>query len=520
MALGILAVILGTTIHRSRDVLFFLTAPMFAVVYQAMLLLSCRPLDTVGVRLVGLIIGLEFLYTTLGTEMHEAELLWTDGVECAGLRYAFLAARAVWGGAFAAACVAAAWSCSSRRALGRLWITMRIACPTALLLPTTHPGLRLFWGDCAVTADAGTQYPLAGVTGTLIWSVTGTVVFTLLLTERNRGRLAHWIAGAGLPEESRKLAAVGTLLGATYCNPVDQLVDEAVELFTVLPFSLLTVDVLRPTWTNADYAVMRPKLRTCDVGECDAFVSHAWADDAEEKYEAIAAWAASFERRWGREPLLFLDKCCVDQQDVRRSLRGLPVYIGGSRELLCCVGPTYCSRLWCILELFCFLTLRGSTDAITILRTGSMRRSSGASELEAADNILGPQLSTFRLSEATCSLATDQDRILSTIEAAFGLQEAFNKVVRELFDLGPERSANLHLKKAQRVSRGWSQRIPLLPTRSYSDRTITHTEDGGEEADGAGEGGVLARLTSLMRQLTTASEAEGGGLGGGASSLV
>ena len=45
--------------------------------------------------------------------------------------------------------------------------------------------------------------------------------------------------------------------------------------------------------------------------------------------------------------MLFLDKCCVDQQDVRRSLRGLPVYIGGSRELLCCVGPTYCSRLWC-----------------------------------------------------------------------------------------------------------------------------------------------------------------------------
>jgi len=74
--------------------------------------------------------------------------------------------------------------------------------------------------------------------------------------------------------------------------------------------------------------------------------------------------------------------------------------------------------------------------------------------------------------------------------------------------------------QAQRVSRGWSQRIPLLPTRSYSDRTITHTEDGGEEADGAGEGGVLARLTSLMRQLTTASEAEGGDLGGGASSLV
>ena len=222
MALGILAVILGTTIHRSRDVLFFLTAPMFAVVYQAMLLLSCRPLDTVGVRLVGLIIGLEFLYTTLGTEMHEAELLWTDGVECAGLRYAFLAARAVWGGAFAAACVAAAWSCSSRRALGRLWITMRIACPTALLLPTTHPGLRLFWGDCAVTADAGTQYPLAGVTGTLIWSVTGTVIFTLLLTERNRGRLAHWIAGAGekftaciLPPASYRLPPTSCILHLT-----------------------------------------------------------------------------------------------------------------------------------------------------------------------------------------------------------------------------------------------------------------------------------------------------------------
>ena len=49
---------------------------------------------------------------------------------------------------------------------------------------------------------------------------------------------------------------------------------------------------------------------------------------------------------------------------------------------------------------------------------------------------------------------------------------------------------------------------------TYSDRTITHTEEGEAEGGGGGEGAVypaVLRLASLMRQLTGTSEADGGG---------
>ena len=420
--LGILAAALGTTIDRSRKVAF----GILTVVYQAMLLLSCRPLDKVGVRMVGLVLGLEYLYCTaaFAHQMPEERGLWGLS-ECAGTRYAFLALRSVWGLAFATSYVVATWSCSSRLILQRLWLIMRISCPTALLLPTTH-GLGLFWGDCAVMDD-GTPYPLAAVTGNLVWSITGTVVFTLLLTARNRGRLSHSIAGAGLTEESRNLAAVGALLGASYCEPINKLVDEAVDKFIALPFSALTINVLRPSCTQAQHDATRSRLRRVAPGEIDAVVSHSWADDAEEKYNAIKVWAEAFEKRHGREPLLWVDKFCVDQMDIQRSLRGLPIYVFGSRELLVLAGPTYCSRLWCILEIFCFLTLRGDVDAITI------HRLNWTSEGPEAGESLERQLSAFQLSTAKCSLATDRDCILSTIEAVFGRHEAFNEVVRMLF---------------------------------------------------------------------------------------
>jgi len=159
----------------------------------------------------------------------------------------------------------------------------------------------------------------------------------------------------------------------------------------------------------------------------------------------------------------------------------------------------------CILELFCFLTLRGSTDAITILRTGSMRRSSGASELEAADNILGPQLSTFRLSEATCSLATDQDRILSTIEAAFGLQEAFSRRPSQQPCLLPETRAPL-TRPTPRSH--WHTSTSPIDASLWS----THTGLGGPQVRSAGNAVEtstgplsLARARVLRRSLEGAA---------------
>lgn len=59
----------------------------------------------------------------------------------------------------------------------------------------------------------------------------------------------------------------------------------------------------------------------------DAFVSHSWQDDGRAKFEALRAWAARFAAEHGREPLLWLDKACIDQQNIGASLAGIPVYV-------------------------------------------------------------------------------------------------------------------------------------------------------------------------------------------------
>lgn len=97
-----------------------------------------------------------------------------------------------------------------------------------------------------------------------------------------------------------------------------------------------------------------------ELGECDAFVSHSWHDDPRSRWLALQQWRESFVKRHGREPRIWFDKCCIDQTDVEQNLRGLPIFLSGCKEILVLCGPTYLSRLWCIVELFTFVHMGGS----------------------------------------------------------------------------------------------------------------------------------------------------------------
>ncbi|EOD30403.1 hypothetical protein EMIHUDRAFT_232922 [Emiliania huxleyi CCMP1516] len=72
---------------------------------------------------------------------------------------------------------------------------------------------------------------------------------------------------------------------------------------------------------------------------------HSWSDDGEAKYAALSCWAAE------------LDKACIDQDSIDASLLGLPIYVSGCTHLLVLDGPSYATRLWCIMEIFCFMLL-------------------------------------------------------------------------------------------------------------------------------------------------------------------
>ena len=58
------------------------------------------------------------------------------------------------------------------------------------------------------------------------------------------------------------------------------------------------------------------------------------------------------------------------QDDIEANLASLPVFLAGCSELLLLAGPTYCERLWCVIELFVFLRMGGSLSRVSILPVG------------------------------------------------------------------------------------------------------------------------------------------------------
>merc|ERR1712190_280437 len=53
----------------------------------------------------------------------------------------------------------------------------------------------------------------------------------------------------------------------------------------------------------------------------------------------------------------WLDKICIDQTNIKSDLACLPIFLGACNRLLILNGPTYSSRLWCVLELYVFFSL-------------------------------------------------------------------------------------------------------------------------------------------------------------------
>ena len=141
----------------------------------------------------------------------------------------------------------------------------------------------------------------------------------------------------------------------------------AARRFCAIEVSTLTKDVFTK---QLDNQARNATVRKAELTEVDAFVSHAHADDAISKVQAIQAWArdhrdttgdARLEARIGRgeriqmvetaqlpvsKTLVWLDVACLDQQDVGLDLQCLPVYIFGCKHMLALAGPTFPSRLW------------------------------------------------------------------------------------------------------------------------------------------------------------------------------
>lgn len=165
------------------------------------------------------------------------------------------------------------------------------------------------------------------------------------------------------------------------------------------------------------YALSTPKR----WGKVDAFLTHSWHDDPGEKWRCLQQWRMEFKAKHHREPVLWIDKFCIDQTDIEHSLQCLPVWLAECQQLLMIAGSTYLTRLWCIMELFTFLESSGASHQVVLC------------PLSASDGVsFSTLVQEFDASNATCFLQEDKDRLLSVVEEAFGSLDSFSERVRVL----------------------------------------------------------------------------------------
>jgi len=153
----------------------------------------------------------------------------------------------------------------------------------------------------------------------------------------------------------------------------------------------------------------------CCLQDVDAFMSHSWHDPPDEKWEAIQTWRRRFKAQHHREPRVWIDKYCIDQNNIEASLVCLAVFLAGCHTLLIIAGPTYLSRLWCVEEVFVFLQMGRAPESI---------------ELFPLCSDLQSMIANFDVQAATCFLREDNEKLLASIEAGCDGFEAFNAEVQ------------------------------------------------------------------------------------------
>ena len=83
------------------------------------------------------------------------------------------------------------------------------------------------------------------------------------------------------------------------------------------------------------------RTQPAKLGTVDAFISHSWQDDGNAKHAQLQVWAQKLRAaNGGQEPLVWLDKACIDQDNVDANLASLPVFLAGCRSLVVLAGQT------------------------------------------------------------------------------------------------------------------------------------------------------------------------------------
>jgi hypothetical protein len=162
-------------------------------------------------------------------------------------------------------------------------------------------------------------------------------------------------------------------------------------------------------------------------GDVDAFISHSWSDPSDSKWESLQAWRKRFKARHGREPKVWFDKYCLDQLSIDDSLMCLPVHLSTCKQIIMLVGPSYLSRLWCIVEIFLF---SAAVNDMTRVECIALEDSTENASKAKAEEDVRASFRSFTVNKCQCHGKGTRDKLLSIIEAGCGTLESFETLIR------------------------------------------------------------------------------------------
>jgi hypothetical protein len=120
-----------------------------------------------------------------------------------------------------------------------------------------------------------------------------------------------------------------------------------------------------------------------------------------------------------REPLCWFDQACINPATLQAQLGGLPVYLAGCKTLLALVGPTYWTRLWCVIEMLVHYEMGAGKERVQMMQFG-FGDSGGLSE------------SDIDVSKASATDPGDEEKLRAVIEGSGEGTCALNEWVRNL----------------------------------------------------------------------------------------
>mmetsp|Transcript_100920 Transcript_100920/g.260837 ORF Transcript_100920/g.260837 Transcript_100920/m.260837 type:complete len:328 (-) Transcript_100920:84-1067(-) len=255
-------------------------------------------------------------------------------------------------------------------------------------------------------------------------------ILVVLITESSFCRKSPQVYLTKLFHEYRQTAAAAGIACLVGDASTKEVMTKAADNFRCVPASAITLEALMNRSPDPSlFQLSRP----AKLGKCDAFISHSWSDDAQAKFAALQRWSDDFAARTGREANIWVDKYCINQQDIEASLLCLPVFVSGCRRFVALSGSSYLQRLWCVMELFTYVHMgcdMAKMELVPLVRDGS----------EAADMTqIRETFRDFNVEDCECSVQSDKDHMLEIIQMAFGGMHGFNYVVQDVL-----RSARLH----------------------------------------------------------------------------